>query len=404
LALLTILILAYCLTSAVNSRATFHPDQLRFDYRDPVRWLPHSFDARRTWLAFWTGLGLVCAFWSINDWLGGKSSGEQLFQWRGSDLHTADFAPPIPARLRRLLWVLVLNGGVLALECIIQRVVNSPKLVFIVLPHIHQTADTQFGPYAYRANAAQYFNLCWPVAVGFWWTLNRAAPERVRVQHWLLVCGALMAACPIICTSRGGAFIALCLATGVVICLAMMAALENRRQTHRSRLAPGGVTVFLALALASGLGLGWKALKPRVARIEEDLAGREEIYQVARQMARDHPLFGIGPGAYESVSEVYRPRTVGFWPAQVHNDWLELRVTFGWAGSGLLIGALMLVVSRWFVRGGIHGGRRLVFLVWSALGGCLAHARYDFPLQVHSIFFLFVVLCAILFAVSRRVA
>ena len=37
------------------------------------------------------------------------------------------------------------------------------------LPHI-----TQFGPYAYRANASQYFNLLWPVCLGFWWTLNRS--------------------------------------------------------------------------------------------------------------------------------------------------------------------------------------------------------------------------------------
>jgi len=34
--------------------------------------------------------------------------------------------------------------------------------------------------------------------------------------------------------------------------------------------------------------------------------------------------------------------------------------------------------------------------------GCLVHAGFDFPFQVHSIAFLFVVECAILFTVSRR--
>jgi len=57
---------------------------------------------------------------------------------------------------------------------------------------------------------------------------------------------------------------------------------------------------------------------------------------------------------------------------------------------------------RWFFRGGIHGGRRFVILMWLALAGCLVHARFDFPFQVHSILFLFILLCAILVNLSRR--
>jgi hypothetical protein len=36
------------------------------------------------------------------------------------------------------------------------------------------------------------------------------------------------------------------------------------------------------------------------------------------------------------------------------------------------------------------------------MAGCLAHARYDFPFQIHSIVFLFLVLCAILGVLTRR--
>jgi NADH:ubiquinone oxidoreductase subunit 6 (subunit J) len=45
-----------------------------------------------------------------------------------------------------------------------------------------------------------------------------------------------------------------------------------------------------------------------------------------------------------------------------------------------------------------------VGLIWVALGGCLLHARYDFPFQIHSILFLFLVLCAILFTLSHQKA
>ena len=64
--------------------------------------------------------------------------------------------------------------------------------------------------------------------------------------------------------------------------------------------------------------------------------------------------------------------------------------------------AFLVVLLRWFARGGIHGGRRFVVLIWLALAGCLAHARFDFPFQMHSIVFLFLVLCALLFNLSRR--
>ncbi|MCX6930273.1 MAG: hypothetical protein NT154_44750, partial [Verrucomicrobia bacterium] len=84
------------------------------------------------------------------------------------------------------------------------------------------------------------------------------------------------------------------------------------------------------------------------------------------------------------------------------NDWLETRITFGWIGSGLIALAFATVVLRWFAGGGIHGGRRFVMLMWLALGGCLVHARFDFPFQIYSILFLFLVLCAVLFNLSRH--
>src|ERR1039458_1269129 len=63
LAGLTVAILGYCLISAVNARATFHPEALSFDYRKQyIPWLPHSLDSGRTWQAFWTYFGLALSF------------------------------------------------------------------------------------------------------------------------------------------------------------------------------------------------------------------------------------------------------------------------------------------------------------------------------------------------------
>ena len=126
------------------------------------------------------------------------------------------------------------------------------------------------------------------------------------------------------------------------------------------------------------------------------------MYVAARAMAAGYPLLGTGPGTFEYVFQLYRISTATYWPTQLHNDWLETRITIGWVGSALIGLAFAAVLLRWFPRGGIHGGRRFTVLLWLALAGCLVHARYDFPFQICSIVWLFLILCAVLANLSRR--
>ena len=388
LGIITVALPAYCLISALNARATFHREESRFEYYACIPWLPHSYDSNSTWLAFWTCLGFACSFWSMHDWLLGKSGGEKRSQ---------DF----PTRLRRLLWVLSLNGGLLASECIIQRLTGSPKLLFLIKPHIHQTAITQFGPYAYRANAAQYLNLLWPLCLGFWWALTSRDRPRDRQTNMLLLCSALMSAAAIISASRGGALISLSM---LVVCTLVL--LSSRRVAPPVPTAGAGRALALmhlvVLVFVLVWAFGWQDLKGEMPTLGASLHARAQIYETTWRMITDFGVFGTGPGTYETVSELYRPAKVGFWPAQAHNDWLETPLTFGLPGSvGLLVG-LGLVLLRWFIPGGLPATPVFTQLSWLGLFGCLIHAVFDFPFQVHSIAFLFVVECGILFTVSRR--
>ena len=419
LAILTLAILGYCLVSALNARSTWHPNELSFAYHQYIKWLPHSFDSTKTWVAFWSYLALACSFWALRDWLLGKSSGEQRAEHlarqrsevgdrrsgRTSDLGPLTSDLCVPARLRRLLWLLAVNGALLGLESIAQRLEGSGKLLFIVKPQVNPAGETQFGPYAYRANASQYFNLLWPVCLGFWWTLQRASGFKRKTHHLLLVCGVIMAACPIISTSRGGALVTVGIAGAAAFFLVIshwLIAARRQEDLRSRRLTLVLLLLSFAAALSLGYWLGWKQLKPRMAQIVEGFAYREEMYERARPMAADYPLFGTGPGTFEPVFQLYRISTETYWPAQLHNDWLETRITFGWAGSALIALAFASVAVRWFVPGGIHGGRRFIILIWLAVAGCLVHARFDFPFQIYSIVFLFLIVCALLSVLSRR--
>jgi O-antigen ligase len=403
LATLTLVLLGYVLVSALNARATYQRMELSLEYHACIPWLPHTHDSHRTWFAFWNYLGLACSFWAIWDWLQGKSLAEQRPEHHLT-AHRSGTWSALPDRLRRLLWVLSLNGGVLAFEGIVQRLEGSGTLLWLVRPRINRSAEAQFGPYAYRANAAQYFNLLWPVCLGFWWTLSKSRGMGWGRHHLLLIGAVLMAASPTISTSRGGALVMWGIVVVAVAALLPTELLPSSRfkQARLARLTRAAALImFFALALALGFSLGWDRLRPRMADLDFGFYNRQQVYEIGLNMARDYPVFGTGPGTFEPLYQFYRSSPDAVWLAELHDDWLETRITFGWFGCALIMLALATVGARWFVPGGIHGGRRLTVLLWLALAGLLAHARFDFPFQIHSIVFLFVVLCALLFSLSR---
>jgi O-antigen ligase len=404
LAILTVIILGCCLASAWNARATYNRQAGAFEYHPFIAWLPHSYDRASSWQAFWNYLAMGLSFWALCDWLPGKTSAEEVAErghYRDSKRRRGSL---LPDRLRRLLWVLSVNGGLLGLEAIVQRLDGTANLLFVMPTSINRDALAQFGPYAYRSNAAQYFNLLWPVSLGLWWSFERAARRGLRdskafglgARHLILVCALLMAACAIVSVSRLGAVVA-------VANLAVAAAVLWKAQGKEHGKTKAGIVVAVAVVLGFSACLAWNDLGPRFEKseFETGLEGRNNIYDMARPMADDCPLFGTGPGTFEALFQIYRPDTAEYWPAQLHNDWLETLITFGVLGSVLIGLALFTVLCHWFVARGIHGSWPLMALFWAALAGCLFYARYDFPFQIYSIVFLFVVLCAALFTLSH---
>jgi hypothetical protein len=402
---LNILILLYCLVSALNARATYVYEERRQVYYDQfLSFLPHSYDSRATWYVFWQYLGLSFFFWSARDWLLTKSRQERHFEERTMDGVRTEPAQRMPDRLKRLLWVLSLNGAILGIEGIMQRFSGTTKLLWMVEPVFLRAAESQFGPFNYRSNAAQYFNLLWPATLGFWWCLNqekrlsRFTRERLGggASILLLPCTVIMAACPIISISRGGALVSLGQMIGA---MALLLGTANH-VSWRHRL---GVAAIFISALALVTGLGWSPLVERLKLLDHDeLGGRQMIYENSQQMLEDYPVFGSGPGTFSSIYQYYREDLTQEWSAQMHDDWLETRITFGWVGFVLVLAPLIMVLLQFLWGAGIPVRRELILMLWLAIAGCLAHAKFDFPLQVHSILTLFLTACVILSSSNRR--
>jgi O-antigen ligase len=411
--LLTLLALGYCLTSAINARATFILREQRFDYHDFNPKLPFTYDDNRSWYVFWIYLSLACFFWALRDWLLGKSKRERRLVRKsstGADILPAGAEAPkvltrvvpiVPDRLKLLLWVLCINGALVALQGTLQRLSGSSKLLWLRESYWH-TAESCFGPYSYRTNAVQYINLIWPVCLGFWWTLNESrrghgprAPRIGEGPHLILLpLTVLMAAAPVIATSRGAAVIAI---FNLILCALLI--LFNRRTRGATRIA---VVVLTLAIIGTGWFLGGAQLQKRFETLEKDKwSNRGEIYENSKKIAQDFTWFGTGPGTFRSVYQLYRGAAGQLWAAFVHDDWLETRITFGLAGTAILLLLLFLAVSHWFVAGSFAIPTVLSATILIAITGCLVHAKFDFPLQVYSILFVFLLNCCVLFTTSR---
>lgn len=354
--------------------------------RPALSWLPATRDRWASAREVPRFLAYALAFWAIRDWLLGKTRREK---------HAPPDCPFPPQRLRWLLWTLAVSSGVLALVGILHRLDGSNKLLWLIEPYRNRKNEYQFASYPYRANAAQYFNLVWPVILGFWWAVhaqNRRQNPRARFGNEpalvLLLLIGLMVAAPIVATSRGGALLLAALA-GLVV---LVTALQRRVSM--------GVRIGLGTALAGALAMGWivggEAQQKRFATVMDDnLSGRVEIYRTARNMAREAGWLGLGADSFKALNFLYREDTEEKWQGYVHDDWLELRICLGLVGLLLAVGLLGAVMAVWGSSAG--PGSPGVFAAFTAiaLGGLLLHAKFDFPLQVQSLRFLFVTVCAV---------
>lgn len=385
----TAAVLGYCAVSGLNWRATFIEAKLQFEYREAFDWLPHSYDRGSTWKAFWGYVALAFDFWAIRDWLLTKPP-EEL----GPELASRGGAA-IPRRLRRLLWVLGINGALLALEGLTQRAMGSGKLLWIIEPRINKSPETQFGPYAYRSNAAQYLLMLWPVILGFWWMLGRRLKgRRAGFRNYLLPCVLVMAMVPLASLSRAAAVI------GLASILAAIGVVLRFGERKRDALA-WGISALLATGLLAGTFVEWEHLSLRFEEPSLD-SSRHEIWANTWKIVKEVPLYGAGPGTFDSVYFLYRPMLSDRWAAQAHNDWLEFLATFGIAGCVFLISGLGLVLVSPLVENRLPVPRVFLWLVWLGLVNCLVFAAMDFPFQVYSLVFLFLVLCAVLNSVSSK--
>jgi O-antigen ligase len=286
-----------------------------------------------------------------------------------------------PRRRRTLLITLTVLGAGTALFAIVQKLTWNGKFYWLrpASPYI-----APFGPFANYNHFAGMMELLLPL--GFAWLLFARVKAEQRAL-WLFAV-VLMAAALLYSLSRGGM-----LALGVELAALFWLAWRTRRDELRKGQQPLLIGLAVVLITIFALWIGYDALLWRFQSLREgaqeySVVTRLEYWRGAWQMFRDHPLTGVGLGAFPAIYPQYGHSSAKLERLEkAHNDYLQLLTDAG------LLGGLLLV---WFVVELLRQLRRQTRRLdeWPSqerallIGGCIAllgigvHSFLDFNLQI----------------------
>jgi O-antigen ligase len=208
-----------------------------------------------------------------------------------------------------------------------------------------------------------------------------------EIERWLLILSAGAIALALFQTGSRGGLIALAAAFIAAVIFG------GSRRPH----------VFAGLLGLTALGVAYFVLAAPPAVTGRVLhftagggSGRTDLWAIARQVAHDHPIVGIGIGNFEDVEAAYASRTTNLPavdividnPHVVHNSYLELLAELGVVGLALFVafvaGALTLGwrAVRAFTRSGdtdleLIGRGLLVALAGMLAASVFLSAEYE---------------------------
>lgn len=305
---------------------------------------------------------------------------------------------------RRLLRILAWNGALLSVFGFIQNLSGTRSLFWIT-----PLEGYFFSSFGYPNLAGAFFTLLFAVSVGLWFQ-DATDPDERRGSGWLLVPVALNFAGAMGSLSRAAMLLTLVLlVVGGTYCL--------RVAWHQLGLA-GRIKVLgmgtLSVLTVIGLFFAFPQsnLRAELANIQPSTFYHDTIgmrifqFRSAKDMIKDHPVFGVGGWGYRHfvneyvTPEEYKEMVSGKGRANVHNDILQFFAEHGSVGFGLMLAAVgVLLAPIW--RGVRQVVRKpaesewtapsrtpvlarvppVVWCVWAGTTATVIHSLIDLPFR-----------------------
>lgn len=249
-----------------------------------------------------------------------------------------------------------------------------------------------FGPFVNRNHFAGFLEMAAGL-IGARIVSRTLKRERMvlYICYLIVVCSGL-----ILSASRGGY-----LSLAAVILFLGLATLTTRGDQASEATGGRGLQLRLVAALILLVVMSFGAmfltssdeLLQRFGQVETDMQlgeladqrySRRELWQTTMQIVKDHPILGVGLGAYQFAYTRYDQGSGISRVEQSHNDYLQILVDTGILGGLVMLAFLVLLFVRSFAA---MQTRDLLqrSIALGALAGCFGiavHSFVEFNLQV----------------------
>ena len=251
-----------------------------------------------------------------------------------------------------------------------------------------------FGPFASRNHGAQFVMMTFFLSL-FLWLPHFILVKGQRLPKkniWYFALSVILFAGVFFAHSRGGV---ISLILGLFI-LAFLCVSYSRKKKSKKIivLTSMAVTFFVLIHLivtySSAIGL-------RPFWTGSDSA-RLGLYAAAIDMLKDFPYTGVGFDAFSTAIDAYIPFALRNFPRYLHNDWLELLLSFGYIAGTIILWLIFVIIfdiTKLFKE--LERKKQIrLFILCAALGGFTFTGVVDFPFHLPA--------CAMLFFITLAFA
>lgn len=251
-----------------------------------------------------------------------------------------------------------------------------------------------FGPFASRNNGAQFVMTSFFISL-LLWLPHFILDKKQRLPHkniWYLTLSAILFIGVFFAHSRGGV-IALCFGLFTLSFMSFLCLQKNKLSKVLFLLLAilvfGGIIVAI-VNYSSYMGLREFGTFSDKARLL--------LYGAAFDILKDFPLTGVGFDAFSAAIDAYLKVSLKGFPRYLHNDWLELLLSFGYVFGTVIavfIGAIVFKLFKLFKKLEPKKQIRLAILCGGLVGFSFT-ALIDFPFHLPACALLF--FCLLIFA------
>jgi O-antigen ligase/tetratricopeptide (TPR) repeat protein len=310
---------------------------------------------------------------------------------------------------RSALITILVSGLVVACTGVLERVFWNGKILWVFVPYDWGRAQPGLfgrasGPFVNPDHFASYLNLVLPIAVAgvlFPTFLTRRNSEPFRV--FCGVVALIISIALLLSLSRAG-WLGAVVSVSTLVLVSSFMPREKRPRLLRLPLhitLPLCAAVVVVILASTSLFVGDQGRHEADVRLkntivqDQSVSFRAHVWRDTLPMLRDFPLLGVGLGAFQDTFSQYQsPPWNPIEVRETHNDYLELLVSAGAIGFGMLAWFFAAVARRLY-----QGLRELppeVLPVAAALAAAMSAMAFqeffDFNLQIPANAVLFTIL------------